>query len=73
MVSYVAVQKDQLNRIFFEDFLLWSKKDHEPRLKKLLNDYLVEHPDVDTVKLAKEMPVILSLLHLHLEVGLGPL
>ena len=72
-VTYIVNEKEQFIPKITEDFKLLPKKDHEPCLKATLSDYLIENPDVDTVKLAKEMPVIVSLLHLHSEVGLGPM
>ena len=72
-LQYITNQKFQLIPKFFEDYKISSKKEHEPLLKKLLEDYLVDYSDVNTVKLAKELPVILSLLYLHQDVGLCPL
>ena len=69
-LQYITNQKFQLIPKFFEDYKISSKKEHEPLLKKLLEDYLVDYPDVNTVKLAKELPVIVSLLYLHQDVGL---
>ena len=72
-LQYITNQKFQLIPKLFEDYKISSKKEHEPLLKKLLEDYLVDYSDVNTVKLAKELPVILSLLYLHQDVGLCPL
>ena len=73
VVTYITKERFQLIPQLIEDFKVLSKKDHEPCLKTTLADFLIENPDVDTVKLAKEMPVIISLLQIHQEVGLGPM
>ena len=54
-------------------YQLGSKKDYEQTLKSLLSDFLTEYTDVDTMKLVQEIHVIVSLLQLHRDVGLGPM
>ena len=73
VVLYVCNQNESLIPKFFDVYKKSPKKDFEKCLKTILSDFLTEYPDVDTFKLAHEMPVIMSLLKVHLEVGLGPL
>ena len=73
VVLYLCQQNEQLIPKIFEVYEKTSKKDVNDSLKALLSDFLTEHTDIDTIKLTQEMPVIISLLRLHLEMGLGPI
>ena len=73
VVLYICNQNEQLIPHILEMYQLGSKKDYEQTLKVLLSDFLTEYTDVDTMKLVQEIHVIVSLLQLHRDVGLGPM
>ena len=73
VVLYICNQNEQLIPQILEMYQLGSKKDYEQTLKVLLSDFLTEYTDVDTMKLVQEIHVIVSLLQLHRDVGLGPM
>ena len=72
-ILFICNDNQHLIPKFFDVYKNGVKKDFEQSLKTLLSDFLTENPDVDTIKLTQEMPVIISLLELHREVGLGPM
>ena len=73
VVLYICNQNEQLIPKIYEMYKEGSKRDYNQTLKALLGDFLSEHPDIDTIKLTREIPVIVSLLQLHREIGLGPI
>ena len=73
VVLYICNQNEQLIPQILEMYQLGSKKDCEQTLKVLLSDFLTEYTDVDTMKLVQEIHVIVSLLQLDRDVGLGPM
>ncbi len=73
VVLHICNKNEQLIPKFLEVYKQSSKKDFEQALKTLLSEFLTENPDIDTIQLVQEMPVIISLLKLHREVGLGPM
>ena len=69
LALYVSDQKEEIIPTLLEEYTQSSKKDFTQSLQKMIGQFLMESPDIDIVKLAKEMPVILSLLYLSREVG----
>ena len=71
VVTYLCSKKEELIPIFFQEYRKLSKKDMAQSLKNLLSEYISNHPDFDFMRVARELPVILSLLYLKQEGYIG--
>ena len=71
MVQTLCSKKEEMIPLLFQEYRKTSKKDVTQSLKTLVSDYTEENPDVDFMRIARELPVILSLLYLKQEGYIG--
>ena len=71
MVTHICSKKEEMIPLLFQEYRKTSKKDVTQSLKTLVSDYTEENPDVDFMRIARELPVILSLLCLKQEGYIG--
>ena len=57
--------------MLFQEYKKSSKKDMTQSLKTVAADYIAEHPDLDIIRVSRELPIIFSLLFLKKEGYLG--
>ena len=64
IIRYIGKQKQQMVPTLFQEYKKSGRKDIQLVLKNILGDYLIENPDIDIVKITREISIIVSLLHL---------
>ena len=67
LVSYLCSHKEEMVPTLFQEYRKASKKDMTQSLKTLVSEYITEHPDIDFMRIARELPIIMSLLYLKQE------
>ena len=68
VVEHITTQKEYCIAAFFEEYKQAKKRNMIEILKNALGDFLTENPEIDLTKVTREMPIILSLLHLNRQV-----
>ena len=71
LVTYLCSKKEEIIPMLFQEYKKSSKKDMTQSLKTVAADYITEHPDLDIIRVSRELPIIFSLLFLKKEGYLG--
>ena len=71
LVSYLCSKKEEIIPMLFQEYKKSSKKDMTQSLKTVAADYITEHPDLDIIRVSRELPIIFSLLFPKKEGYLG--
>ena len=71
LVSYLCSKKEEIIPTLFQEYKKASKKDMAQTLKTVAVDYLAENPDIDIIRISRELPIIMSLLYLKKEGYIG--
>ena len=67
LVSYLCTKKEEIILLLFQEYKKASKREITQSLKMHLDDFIAEHPDIDFMRISRELPIIMSLLYLKQE------
>ena len=66
-MSYLCTKKEEIIPLLFQEYKKASKREITQSLKMHLDDFIAEHPDIDFMRISRELPIIMSLLYLKQE------
>ena len=71
MIAHICSSKGEMIPLLFQKYKKTSKKGVIQSLKTMASDYISDHPEVDFMRISRELPVIVSLLYLKQEGYIG--